>query len=80
MDLRRIWGGAIKKGDEVIGNRTKIKIVKNKVGSSIQRKLSFKSCTVKGVSRIAELLDIGSNPWNYSKNEAEAGIVTRVNR
>ena len=55
IDIRRI--GAIKKGEDVIGNRTKVKIVKNKVAPP------FKTCEFnimygQGISRIAELLDL----------------------
>lgn len=55
IDIRRI--GAIKRGDEVVGNRTKVKIVKNKVAPP------FKTCEFnimygQGISRIAELLDL----------------------
>ena len=45
LDIRRI--GAIKNGDEVIGNRTRVKVVKNK-GAPPFRKLSLILCLVRG--------------------------------
>ena len=55
LDIRK--GEAIKEGSEIIGNRTKIKVVKNKVAPP------FKSCIVdvlygEGISRSSELLDL----------------------
>ena len=44
LDIRRV--GAIKNGDEVIGNRTRVKVVKNKVAPPLE-KLSLTLCLVK---------------------------------
>ena len=56
LDIRRI--GAIKKGDEIIGNQTKIKVVKNKLAPPFKQVLT-EILYGEGISREGELIDMG---------------------
>jgi recombination protein RecA len=79
LDIRRI--GAIKKGDEVIGSETRVKVVKNKVAPPF-RQAEFDILYGTGISREGEIIELGtlhnivekSGAWyNYGKDRIGQG-------
>ncbi len=77
LDIRRI--GAIKMRDEIVGNQTRVKVVKNKVAPPF-RKVEFDIMYGEGISKTGELIDLGvqaeivekSGSW-YSYNDQRIG-------
>ncbi|MCE2571416.1 recombinase RecA [Motilimonas eburnea] len=56
LDIRRI--GAVKEGDEVVGNETRVKVVKNKVSPPFKQ-AEFQILYGGGINRLAEIIDLG---------------------
>ncbi len=56
LDIRRI--GAVKEGEEVVGNETRVKVVKNKVSPPF-KKAEFQILYGRGINRYGELVDLG---------------------
>src|SRR5215471_11643057 len=67
LDIRRI--GAVKKGEEVVGNQTKIKVVKNKLAPPFKQVVT-EILYGEGISREGELIDMGSDNRIVEKSGA----------
>jgi recombination protein RecA len=67
FDIRRI--GAIKNGDEVIGNRTRVKVVKNKLAAPF-REVEFDIMYGEGINKLGELVDLGAELGVIEKSGA----------
>jgi recombination protein RecA len=67
LDIRRI--GAIKERDEVVGNQTRVKVVKNKLAPPFKQ-VEFDIMYGEGVSKMGELIDLGIKAGVVEKSGA----------
>ena len=74
LDIRRI--GSIKKNDEVIGNETRVKVVKNKVAAAV-REAIFDILYGEGISRQGEIIDLGVQAKSSTRRRAGTATTAR---
>ena len=67
LDIRRI--GAVKDGDEIVGNETRVKVIKNKVSPPFKQ-CEFQILYGKGIDRLAEVVDLGVSAGLVDKSGA----------
>ena len=67
LDVRRI--GALKDGEQVVGNRTRVKVVKNKMAAPF-RETEFDVAYGQGISRAGEIIDLGVEAGLLEKSGA----------
>ena len=67
LDVRRV--GALKDGDQVVGNRTRVKVVKNKMAAPF-RETEFDVAYGQGISRAGEVIDLGLEAGLLDKSGA----------
>jgi recombination protein RecA len=67
MEIRRI--GAIKNGDQMVGNQTRVKVVKNKLAPPF-RQVEFDIMYGEGISKVGELIDLGTKVGVVEKSGA----------
>src|SRR6516225_2834478 len=70
LDIRRV--GALKDGEQVVGNRTRVKVVKNKLAAPF-RETEFDVAYGQGISRAGEIIDLGVEAGLLEKSGAWIG-------
>jgi recombination protein RecA len=70
LDVRRV--GALKDGEQVVGNRTRVKVVKNKLAAPF-RETEFDVAYGQGISRAGEVIDLGVEAGILDKSGAWIG-------